>query len=206
MQSSAQIVQDTRARQEKPFELSLSKCFFRRQQWPGRPLPAFGIFHLGFDRLTFPTSRHAYIVAKSGYHGSVRRRHLLASLFFLPALSRAADPGQTLRGTLTKGGTLRTPDGKLVSLTGDADTMGVVNDARLQGADFEIHGKSEAPDRFAINPIHTRAMFVHKDGKRLTVTYWCDVCAIRTYTPGICWCCRDETALDLVDPGKVSSQ
>ena len=23
------------------------------------------------------------------------------------------------------------------------------------------------------------------------------VCSIRTYTPGICYCCQDETALDL---------
>lgn len=117
----------------------------------------------------------------------------------LPAVLKAAD---TLRGRLSKG-TLKTADGRIISLSGDADTIGVLNDARLEGADFEIIGKSEAPGKFAVNPIHTRAMFVHKDGKRLLVTYWCDVCAIRTYTPGICWCCRDETALDLLDPDKV---
>ena len=32
------------------------------------------------------------------------------------------------------------------------------------------------------------------------VTYWCEVCAIRSYTPGLCVCCRDETTLDLRDP------
>jgi hypothetical protein len=35
------------------------------------------------------------------------------------------------------------------------------------------------------------------------VTYWCAVCAIRTFTPGICWCCREETELDLLEPDKV---
>jgi hypothetical protein len=40
-------------------------------------------------------------------------------------------------------------------------------------------------------------MFVHQGGKRLFVTYWCDVCSIRTYTPGLCLCCRKETDLDL---------
>ena len=94
----------------------------------------------------------------------------------------------------------------MISLSGDADTVGVLNDARLEGVEFEINGKSEAPDRFTVNPIHTRAMFVHKGGKRLLVTYWCDVCAIRTYTPGICWCCREDTALDLQEPDKVSSK
>jgi hypothetical protein len=32
------------------------------------------------------------------------------------------------------------------------------------------------------------------------VTYWCEVCAIRTYTPGECMCCQENTELDLRDP------
>ena len=127
---------------------------------------------------------------------------------FLPALG-AADSAVALRGKLTKGPdgkpALKTSGGTLVSLTGDADTLGVLNDARLADADLKVKGTSNAPGQFTIEPIHTRAMFVHKDGKRLMVTYWCDVCAIRTYTPGICWCCREETALDLRDPATVGN-
>ena len=176
------------------------------QRWAGRLIPVFGVFHLGFHRLAFPTSRHTLLYG-TPYNRSVRRRHLLASLLFLPVISSAAgDPAGTLRGKLTKGPALKTPDGKLISLSGDADTIGVLNDARLDGVDLEVNGKSDAPNRFTINPIHTRAIFVHKDGKRLLVTYWCDVCAIRTYTPGICWCCREDTALDLMDADKVSSK
>jgi len=52
---------------------------------------------------------------------------------------------------------------------------------------------------FEVDPIHTRAMFVHKDGKRLTISYWCEVCYIRTYTPGTCVCCQKYTDLDLKD-------
>ena len=69
-------------------------------------------------------------------------------------------------------------------------------------SDFEIVGAVQG-DTVTIRPIHTPSLFVYKDGKRLRVTYWCDVCAIRTYTPGICWCCREETELDLRDPDKV---
>ena len=29
------------------------------------------------------------------------------------------------------------------------------------------------------------------------VSYWCEVCSIRTFTPGVCMCCQDETAVDL---------
>ena len=39
-----------------------------------------------------------------------------------------------------------------------------------------------------------------KDGHVKVITYWCDVCSIRTYTPGPCWCCQKETLLDLRDP------
>jgi hypothetical protein len=150
------------------------------------------------------------LMCAEGLQWIVRRRQLLTGLLFLPAFCLAADPATTLKGKLIKGPgdkpALRTSDGKLIFLTGDDDTVGVLNDARLANADFEVIGTSTGPDQFAINPIHTRAMFVHKGGKRLLVTYWCDVCAIRTYTPGICWCCRENTELDLRDPATVSNQ
>jgi len=41
---------------------------------------------------------------------------------------------------------------------------------------------------------------VRQDGKLKLVTYWCDICAIRAYTPGPCVCCQRETTLDLRDP------
>lgn len=107
----------------------------------------------------------------------------------------------SLRGKLTQTPgqppALTLPGGKTVALTGDEQTTGVLNDARLKDADFEISGAYNAGGVFEILPIHKRALFVHKDGKRLYVTYWCDICAIRTYTPGVCWCCQDETALDM---------
>ena len=92
---------------------------------------------------------------------------------------------------------LKLPDGKLVGTEGDAPTLGVLRDKRLRGAEMELLGRFDARGAFIVDPIHTRSIFVHKDGKRLMVTYWCDVCAIRTYSPGICWCCQEETVLDL---------
>ena len=130
---------------------------------------------------------------------------------FLPvsgALLRAAE--NVVRGKLTKAPTgepaLQASDGKLILLSGDPDTVGVLKDERLSNADFEVVGQTTPAGRFDINPIHKRALFSYKDGKRLMVTYWCDVCAIRTYTPGICWCCRQETALDLIEPDKVDKE
>lgn len=113
----------------------------------------------------------------------------------------AAVPGLSIRGKL-----VQTPDkkpaleltgGKLIQLEGDEPTLGVLNDKRLAGMDFEAIGHFNSPDRFEVDPIHTKALFVHKDGKKLSISYWCDVCYIRTYSPGICVCCQKYTDLDL---------
>jgi hypothetical protein len=88
--------------------------------------------------------------------------------------------------------------GKIVYLdAADEPVAGVLNDPRLAGSDFEAVGHFTASGRFLVDPVHTRPVFVHKGGKRLYVTYWCEVCAIRTYAPGKCWCCQKDTDLDL---------
>jgi hypothetical protein len=116
---------------------------------------------------------------------------------------------ESLRGKLGKDPSgkpvLRLADGQAIVLSGDAETTGVLNDARLAGAEFEIAGRRDNSG-FAIDPIHTAALFAHRNGKRLRVTYWCDICAIRTYTPGLCWCCREETELDLREPDTVDTK
>ena len=135
-------------------------------------------------------------------------RRLLLRLFLLTAglmrmavFALASVPGLSLRGKLTRSAdrkpALEVSPGKLVYLEGDAATTGVLNDQRVWGTDFEAIGHFNSPDHFEIDPIHTRSMFVHKEGQRLMITYWCDVCYIRTYTPGTCVCCQKYTDLDL---------
>ncbi len=121
---------------------------------------------------------------------------------FIPALAGAArlfadEPTTTLRGKLIEPAVLLDAAGKRIRLAGDGPTLGVLRDARVVGNDFEIIGRYQSPGEFTIGPIHTKSMFVWKGGKRLYVTYWCAVCSIRTYTPGKCWCCQEETELDL---------
>jgi hypothetical protein len=130
----------------------------------------------------------------------VHRRDWILSLLALVPLAADESP-MTIRGRLSKNSAgkpiLVLSGGKQVVLEGDESTTGVINDKRLDGMDLEVIGRFRATDTFVINPIHTKAMFVHKDGKRLYITYWCDVCSIRTYTPGKCVCCQEETDLDL---------
>jgi hypothetical protein len=119
----------------------------------------------------------------------------------LAAADTAAKQQETLRGRLTRTPNdqpaLETPQHETIALDGDESTLSVLNDERLRGMDLELIGHFTSPRRFLVDPFHTRAMFVHKDGKRLIITYWCNVCYLRTYTPGKCWCCQKYTDLDL---------
>ncbi len=128
-------------------------------------------------------------------------RLILAAFFLvLPALATSV-PGLSVRGKLVKGPgsqpALEGADHKLIYLEGDDATTAVLNDERIAGMDFEAIGHFKSPEHFVIDPITSKAMFVHKDGKRLMITYWCDVCYIRTYSPGKCVCCQKYTDLDL---------
>ena len=84
-----------------------------------------------------------------------------------------------------------------VLITGDEPTMAVFLDKRVHGLELELIGDSLPNGSFSTGPIHTTAMYVLRENKRLFVTYWCDVCSIRTYSPGVCWCCQEDTELDI---------
>lgn len=135
---------------------------------------------------------------------SMRLCALLLSGCLAAACLAQTPPPATIRGTLLqrpgKPPAVETADHHIISLDGDEPTKGVLNDKRLAGFDLEAKGHFTASDQFLVDPIHTKAMFVHKDGHVKVITYWCDVCSIRTYTPGPCWCCQKETLLDLRDP------
>lgn len=121
--------------------------------------------------------------------------------FVLAAVASAAQPAASLRGKLViRDGTpsIETAAGKFVAASGEPETMAVLKDERLAGLDIELLGQFAAPDRFVVGSFYTsKSMIVHKGGKRYTISYWCPVCSIRTYTPGECMCCHQETHLDL---------
>lgn len=101
-----------------------------------------------------------------------------------------------LEGVLRVPAVLETGTGA-VKLEGDKPTTEVLADKRLEGMKLRLEGERLGADGFRVGPIHTRALRVVRGAKLLFVTYWCDVCSIRTYAPGVCMCCQDETALDL---------
>ena len=113
---------------------------------------------------------------------------------------------ETVKGKLIQHGdapsTLQTDDGRTITLSGDDDSRKVLHDPRLAGVTLEGIGHFTTPDQFTLKPHFEKDMFVLKDGKRLLITYWCDICAIRTYAPGVCVCCQKWTDLDLRDPNQ----
>lgn len=131
----------------------------------------------------------------------VQRRWFVSALF-AAVRAFAADASSSLRGILKPGGILQV-SGRAVKLTGDEPTMLVLNDARLAGSDFEVSGSHRTADEFAVAPIHTHSLFVYRGARKLNVSYWCDICYIRTWSPGKCWCCQEDTRLDPVDPATV---
>jgi hypothetical protein len=97
---------------------------------------------------------------------------------------------------------LETAEHKTVVLDGDETTRSVLADGRLDGFQVEARGEFTSAGHFRIDPSHTHSLLVRKDGHLKLITYFCDVCNIRAYTPGPCVCCQRETTLDLVDEGK----
>jgi hypothetical protein len=132
-----------------------------------------------------------------------RRTWLLALTASLAARAGERER-QSVRGRLRPDPALPpailTRDGRAVELEADEPTTAVLRDARLKDEDFEVMGRQISPSRFAVDPIHERALFVWRNGKRLLVTYWCDVCSIRAWSPGKCQCCQEEMRVDLRDP------
>src|SRR5690242_19844419 len=126
---------------------------------------------------------------------------IIASACFAESSKTIETAATTVRGKLIQHEN-QTPaidmaDHKLVALEGDGSTEHVLHDKRLAALDIEAKGHFTDATHFQVDPFHTHALHVIKDGKRLLITYWCDVCSIRQYEPGPCWCCQRETALAL---------
>jgi hypothetical protein len=125
------------------------------------------------------------------------------------AFAADASEGEIARGKLVVRdgkGVLQTAGNKPVELDGDDATLKVLGDKRLDGLEAQAKGRYTAPGRFKIDPIHTNALTVNDHGKYKVITYWCEICSIRSYTPGPCACCQRYTELDLRDPEHIDNQ
>jgi hypothetical protein len=121
------------------------------------------------------------------------------AVFLLPGLLLAVAGEKSLRGKLAEGRKLDV-GGRLVSLECDEPVGKVLDDERLIGTEFEVQGEMAGEGKFVIDGIHTKPLYTFVKGEKLGVSYWCEICYIRTYSPGKCWCCQEYTKLDPKDP------
>ena len=94
---------------------------------------------------------------------------------------------------------LETQAGELIPLLEDPRGRAFRSDERLRKMEVEllVRHYTATPVRQIIRVSEIA------DGSRYEIDYWCDVCSIRSYSPGLCWCCQQETTLDLRDPNQA---
>lgn len=78
-------------------------------------------------------------------------------------------------------------DGRLYKFL-PTDTMTpVFTDARVRQRELQLTARLHAGDLLEIIKVQSV-----KEGKLYDIYYYCDVCSITAYTPGLCPCCRNE--------------
>ena len=78
-------------------------------------------------------------------------------------------------------------DGRLYKfLTTDTMTA-VFTDTRVRQRELQVTARLHAGDQLEIIKVQSV-----KEGKLYDILYYCEVCSITAYTPGLCPCCRNE--------------
>lgn len=121
-------------------------------------------------------------------------RVLLALITATVLTAASTADNHVLRGRIRqeagKPPVVQSSEGKSYAVSGDDFTRAQMADPKLNGREVELEGRFARPGQF-----DALKLFTIKDGKRYRVTYWCDVCSIRTHMPGLCMCCQGETEL-----------
>jgi len=82
---------------------------------------------------------------------------------------------------------LASREGKLYKFL-PTDTMTpVFTDSRVRERELQITGRLHGSDQLEIIKVQSI-----KDGKLYDIYYFCELCNIKAYTPGLCPCCRNE--------------
>ena len=117
---------------------------------------------------------------------------------------------ESVRGNIVVRGSLIcvNPEGREIPCTGKEDSFGLKDSAgkayalksdksletlrtepRIRSKDFQL----------TLRPLHNSSLYeiikssFFRDGKLYDFYYYCEVCNITTYHPGLCMCCRQET-------------
>ena len=82
---------------------------------------------------------------------------------------------------------LASGDGKQYRfLSGDVETA-IFSDPRVRQRELQITGRLHSADQVELVKVQSI-----KDGKLFDIFYYCELCNIKAYAPGLCPCCRNE--------------
>ena len=93
--------------------------------------------------------------------------------------------GQDCPDQPSGGWAIASEDGTLHRLSPEDERVAVLGDPRVRSHLLEIVAWRYEGERLAIVHLYTII-----DGRRHDPHYYCPVCAIRSNTPGRCWCCQ----------------
>ena len=82
---------------------------------------------------------------------------------------------------------LASREGKLYKFLSTDPMTPVFTDARVRERELQVTGRLVGADQLEIIKVQSI-----KDGKLYDIYYFCELCNIKAYTPGLCPCCRNE--------------
>jgi len=86
---------------------------------------------------------------------------------------------------------LETTDGKLHPFLASDPLAAIFEDPRVRGQEVAVRARPRPDGALEIVKVHSV-----KQGKLYDVHYFCEVCNITAYAPGLCPCCRREMELE----------
>lgn len=104
----------------------------------------------------------------------------------LDATGREADP---LFGCNDAGNRFgfASKDGRLYKFSTTDAMTAMFSDPRVRQRELQVTARLRPVDQLEVIKVQSI-----KDGKLYDIFYYCDVCSIKAYAPGLCPCCRND--------------
>jgi hypothetical protein len=94
---------------------------------------------------------------------------------------------------------LKSKDGKIFGFLPNDSESAVFTDSRVRQRELQITGRLHSDNKIEIVKVQSI-----KDGKLYDIYYFCQLCNIKAYAPGLCPCCRNE--LEFIETPALGSR
>jgi hypothetical protein len=140
--------------------------------------------------LTFSLSLLVLISGLQGFASSADETPLIISRGRAVCLDEAGRPADQLFECNTRRYGFVDKDRKLYAFIKGDTASEVFNDSRVRRLELQISARLHSGDRLELIKFQSI-----REGKLYDLYYFCEICNIRAYAPGLCPCCRDELEL-----------